>query len=216
MKNKTDKQLAEILWNYNNMHMPLGKADVIMVMGSHDIQVADRGAELFNAGFAPLLVMSGGLGKLTSKMFNKPEANLFAERAINLGVPGEKILIENQSANTGQNVEFTHKLLADKEVDVNKIIVVQKPYMERRAFATFRKVWPEPEVIVTSPQISFSDYKSAEVNREEMVHIMVGDTERIKLYPEKGFQIPQEIPDEVWQAYKELVKRGYVNHLIKE
>lgn len=216
MDNKTDEELAKILWNYNNIRMKLEKADVIMVMGSHDIQVADRGALLLKEGWAPWLVMSGGLGKLTAKMFNKPEADLFAERAICLGVPKDKILIENQSTNTGQNVEFTRKLLAEKKIEVKRVIVVQKPYMERRAYATFRKVWPEPDVIVTSPQLSFEDYRSAEVSREEMIHIMVGDTQRIKLYPEKGFQIPQDMPDEVWQAYEELVKRGFINHLIRE
>lgn len=216
MNNKTDDQLAKILWDYNNMQMSLEKADAIMVMGSHDIQVADRGAELFIEGWAPWLVMSGGLGKLTAQMFAKPEADLFAEKAISLGVPKENILIENQSANTGQNVEFTRKLLTEKGINVKKIIVVQKPYMERRAYATFKKVWPEPEIVVTSPKVIFTNFKSAEVSREEMIHIMVGDTQRIKLYPEKEFQIAQEMPDEVWQAYEELVKRGFTNHLIKE
>ena len=216
MSDKTDEELAEVLWNYNNMGMVLEKADVIMVLGSHDIQVADRGAQVFLEGWSHLMVMSGGLGKLTAKMFNKPEAELFAERAISLGVPEDKVLIENQSANTGQNVEFTRKLLAENDIAVNKIIVVQKPYMERRSYATFKKVWPEPEVIVTSPQISFQDYKSAEVSREEMINILVGDTQRIKFYPEKGFQISQEMPEEVWQAFEELVRRGYSTHLVHE
>ena len=44
---------------------------------------------------------------------------------------------------------------------------------------------------------------------------MVGDLQRIKIYPKKGFQIFQEIPDDVWQAYKQLVNLGYDKHLIK-
>jgi hypothetical protein len=50
----------------------------------------------------------------------------------------------------------------------------------------------------------------------EEEYIMVGDTQRVKIYPEKGFQIPQEIPEEVWNAYEELVKRGYSSHISKE
>lgn len=214
MDNRTDEQLAETLWNYNKLRMPLERADVIIVLCSHDIQVADRGAQLFHEGWAPFLVMSGGQGELTARMFDRPEADLFAERAVNLGVPGDKIWIENRSTNTGENVAFTRSLLAERGQVISKAIAVQKPYMERRTYATFKKVWPEPELIVTSPQLSFHEYKSAEVSREEMIHIIVGDTQRIKLYPEMGYQIPQEIPDEVGQAYDELVKRGYSKRLI--
>ncbi len=86
--------------------------------------------------------------------------------------------------------------------------------MERRTYATFKKVWPEPELIVTSPQTAFHEYQSAEVSREEMIHIIVGDTQRIKLYPEMGYKIPQEIPTDAWQVYEELVRRGYSKRLI--
>ena len=37
-----------------------------------------------------------------------------------------------------------------RTVHPKKFIVVQKPYMERRSYATFKKVWPEKEIIVTS------------------------------------------------------------------
>ena len=42
---------------------------------------------------------------------------------------------------------------------------------------------------------------------------MVGDLQRIRIYPEKGFQIPQDIPDEVWAAYERLVGWGFTRHL---
>ncbi len=58
----------------------------------------------------------------------------------------KSILIEKNSTNTGENVQFTRKLLAEHGLDPQKFIVVQKPYMERRAFATFLRYWPEKEV----------------------------------------------------------------------
>jgi uncharacterized SAM-binding protein YcdF (DUF218 family) len=215
MDNRTDDQLAEILWDYNRLGMSLERADVIVVLCSHDIQVADRGAQIFNEGWAPFIVMSGGFGELTAKMFDRPEADLFADRAVSLGIPREKIWIENRSTNTGENVSFTRRLLIQSDQVIRKAIVVQKPYMERRAYATFKKVWPEPEVIVTSPQTLFYEYKSAGFSREDLINIIVGDTQRIKLYPEKGFQIGQEMPDEVGRTCEELVKRGYSKRLIK-
>lgn len=196
------------------MNHKLEKADVIIVMGSHDIQVAVRGAELFKEGYAPIIVMSGGLGKLTSKMWHKPEAVFFAQRAIELGVPKDKIIIEDKSQNTSQNVELTRSLLNEKGIDVTKAIVVHKPSMERRAYATFRKIWPELEVMVTSQRVSFEEYKSQGVTREEMINLMVGDLQRIREFPQKGYQISQIIPEDVWEAYEKLVAAGYTKHLL--
>ena len=210
--------LAEKIWHYHLMNHQLFEADVILVLCSHDIRVAERGAELFHERWAPLLIFSGGLGTITKDIWNEPEADQFAKVAIGLGVPKDKTLIENRSSNTGQNILFTRQLLAEREIDPQKFILVQKPYMERRSFATFKKLWPETEVVVNSPQVSFNEYldhyASSELSRDEVISIMVGDLQRIKLYPEKGFQIYQEIPHDVWAAYEELVQAGYNQRLI--
>jgi hypothetical protein len=126
-----------------------------------------------------------------------------------MGVPREAILIENRSTNTGENIHFTRELLAKLQLDPRKFILVHKPYMERRAFATFRKVWPEKQALVTSPQMSFEDYPNQEISKREVISIMVGDLQRIRFYPAKGFQIPQEIPPDVWAAGKKLMQMGY-------
>jgi hypothetical protein len=44
---------------------------------------------------------------------------------------------------------------------------------------------------------------------------MVGDLQRIKLYPARGWQIEQDIPDEVWQAFERFVRAGYDKYLIQ-
>lgn len=211
--------LAEKIWDYHRMNHRLAKADAILVLCSHDKKVATRAAELFLQGYAPLLIFSGGLGTITKDFWSEPEADQFAEIACGMGVPPENILIENKSANTGENVLFTKRLLAEKQIDPQKFILVQKPYMERRSFATFKKLWPEKEAIVTSPAVSFAEYLDAYVNTElstgDVIGIMVGDLQRIRLYPEKGFQIYQEIPPDVWAAYEELVKLGYDQRLVK-
>ncbi len=207
---------AKKIWDYHNMNHKLKKADCILVLGSHDIRVAERGAKLFLEGWAPLIIFSGGFGNLTKDEWKKAEADKFVEIAIKMGVPKDKILIENKSTNTGENILFIKRLLEKHNLNPQKFILVQKPCMERRAFATFRKLWPEKEIIVTSPQISFKDYPNKEISKEEAINIMVGDLQRIKIYSKKGFQIPQEIPDDVWQAYEKLVRLGYIEYLIKE
>ncbi|MBA3320819.1 MAG: YdcF family protein [Pyrinomonadaceae bacterium] len=211
--------LAEKIWHYHKMNHQLEKADAILVLCSHDKRVAERGAQLFLEGWAPLLIFSGGLGAITRGMWNEPEADQFAKIALSMDVPEEKMLVENRSTNTGENVLFTRRLLAEKKIDPERFILVQKPYMERRSYATFRKLWPEKESLVTSPQISFDEYldcyTNPELSSDDVISIMVGDLQRIKMYPEKGFQIYQEIPEDVWAAYEELIRVGYDKHLIK-
>ncbi|MBS1749193.1 MAG: YdcF family protein [Bacteroidetes bacterium] len=206
---------AEKLWNYHHMHHELKLSDCILALGSHDLRVADRAAELYLEGFAPLLIFSGGLGNLTSDIWTIPEADQFAEIAIKKGVPSNAILIENKSTNTGENIQFTQRLLAERGLHPSRFILVQKPYMERRSFATFKKHWPEKELLVTSPQFSFTAYPTKDISLEKVISIMVGDLQRIKFYPAKGFQIPMNIPDDIWTAYELLLSSGFDKHLAK-
>lgn len=210
--------LAEKIWRYHLMNHELFRADVILVLCSHDTRVAERAAEIFHQGWAPLVIFSGGLGAITKHVWTEPEADQFARIAIGLGVAPDRILIENKSSNTGENVLFTRQLLAERGIDPRKFILVQKPYMERRSFATFKRLWPEKDVVVTSHQVSFDEYLDAyaakDLSRDEVVSIMVGDLQRIKVYPERGFQIYQEIPNDVWSAYEELVDAGFDKRLI--
>jgi uncharacterized SAM-binding protein YcdF (DUF218 family) len=213
------RPLVERVWRYHQMNHQLSRAEAIMVLCSHDTIVAERGARLFLEGWAPLLIFSGGLGVITKNLWADPEANRFARIAIGMGVPEESILIENRSTNTGENVQFTREMLASKGLDPASFILVQKPYMERRTFATFCKVWPGKPVVVTSPRLSLDEYlgrySHESLTKDDVIGIMVGDLQRIREYPALGFQIPQDIPDDVWEAYGELVRAGYDRYLLK-
>jgi len=213
----TVRDLALVLWNYHGMGQAPSKADTIVVLCSHDPLVAERGADLWLGGFAPEIVFSGGHGAITRTLWDEPEAVVFGRIAEARGVPADRMLFETESTNTGENVLFTRRLLAARGMEPARVLLVQKPYMERRAFATFRKLWPEASVTVTSPQVSFDAYLERYVNQAltpaDVVSIMVGDLQRLRLYPERGFQIPQQIPDEVWAAFEALVAAGYDRHL---
>ena len=45
---------------------------------------------------------------------------------------------------------------------------------------------------------------------------MVGDLQRIMRYGDRGFQVPQEVPAEVLEAYERLVALGHTEHLLPE
>jgi uncharacterized SAM-binding protein YcdF (DUF218 family) len=185
------------------------------VLGSHDTRVAERGAQVFLADLAPLIVFSGYLGALTSDLWTRPEAEIFADVAASRGVPRDRMLIEARATHTGENVDFSRKLLAERGIHPRTAIAVQKPYMERRTLATFRQRWPELEVMVTSPQIDFGAYPNHEISREDVIHIMLGDFQRLILYAERGWSAPQSIPPEVMTAYQRLVAAGYTGRLIR-
>jgi uncharacterized SAM-binding protein YcdF (DUF218 family) len=205
--------LAKILWEYNLLHHKLHKADAILVLGSNDLRVAEHGARLYKEGWAPLILFSGNTGRLTES-WKQTEAEAFADVAERYGVPRSAMLLEPRSTNTEENIVFVKKLLGEKGISANRFILVTKPYMERRAYATFKKQWPEAGVSVSTPPLSYESYPNEDISKDEMVHILVGDTERIKVYAEKGFQIPQEIPQAVWDAYEALVAKGYTKYLV--
>ena len=53
------------------------------------------------------------------------------------------------------------------------------------------------------------------MTEEASISVIVGDFQRMDLYPKLGYQIPQYIPDEAWEAYHKLVAMGYDKQLAK-
>lgn len=204
---------AKIIWEYMLMHHELKSADAIFTLGSNDLRVAERAAELYQLGLAPHVIFSGGNGK--GSQFIRAEAEEFADVALKHGVPPDKILKETRASNTGENILFTKALLAQRGILVRSLIAVQKPYMERRTFATVKKQWPEVDCVVTSPQISYDDFETDLAMKNRFIDVMVGDLQRIKEYPALGYQIEQEIPADVWSAYERLVAMGYTKYVMK-
>ena len=208
---------AKTIWDYMQLNQTLHKTDAIFVLCSLDTRVADYAAELYLQGYADTVIISGGVGELTKDRFLESEATVFANIITSAGVPAKDIILESKSTNTGENVRFTYDLLKKTKRKVSSFILVQKPYMERRTFATFKKQWPEPntEIQVTSPRVSFDDYFTEDMNKDLVVNIMNGDLQRMREYPKLGYQIEQDIPDSVWRAHEYLIDAGFTKHLIK-
>jgi uncharacterized SAM-binding protein YcdF (DUF218 family) len=209
-------RLAQILWDYHLLKQPPQKSDFIFILGSYDLRVADHAARLYHQALAPLVIVSGGYGRITRDLSTRTEAECLGERLITCGVPESAILQEPSATNTGENIRFTQALLKTHGLTANSFILIQKPYMERRTYATFQVQWPGPRFTVSSPPLSYHDYPTPDRPREELIHMLVGDTQRIREYPKRGFMIPQEIPPEVWAAYEALVAAGYTQQLISD
>ncbi|MGL5694032.1 MAG: YdcF family protein [Peptostreptococcaceae bacterium] len=210
---------AKLLWNYHKLNQKLTKSEVILGFGSHDINVAKRCAELYLNGYGNKIIFTGGFGRITKNLWNMPEADKFAQIAINIGVPKENIIIENKASNTGENISKTKELLKNMNLSPSSFIIVDKPYRERRTYATLKKQWPDINFLITSPNYSYEEYchfySNGEISKSEFISIMVGDLQRIDLYGRNGFQIKQEIPNEVLNAYNKLSELKFDTHLCK-
>ena len=200
---------ARILWDYLKLGQPLVKSDCLIAMGSHDLRVAEHAARLALDGWAPLLVCSGGLGRLTREEWDETEARKFARVALREGLDPERILVEERSTNTGENILFSKALLEEKGFSVRSAILVHKPYMERRAYATAKNYWPEVISTTTSPPIPFESYATPQIPLKMVIEIMAGDFQRVGAYARKGFQIPQPIPPEAQASYETLQRAGF-------
>lgn len=210
---------ARILWDYMKLNQEPQKSDCIVGFGCYNEDVARRAAQLYHEGYAPRILFTGALGRNTRTMWQESEAIRFARVAIAEGVPESAILLEDRATNSGENLLYARQLLREKNISVRRVIGVQKPYMERRLFAAFPVYWPEVEVTVTSWQQTLEEYMAG-VHRfgrtpEQTIPMLVGDFQRIPLYAEKGYQLPQEIPPEVQAAFEKLVEMGYTEQLIK-
>lgn len=207
---------VETLWNFHVLDSGDIRADFLLVLGSHDTRVADRAAELYLVEHAaPVVVVTGGAGKVTSQEWARPEAEVYAELLEKAGVPRSAILVETKASNTGENLDFSRTLIEQREVPHGTGAIVSKPYMARRALATADKRWPRVSWLAKPPRVALWEYPTAEVPLLRMINLMVGDLQRLLVYGEKGFQVPVEIPGQVWAAYERLVAAGFDQYVIR-
>ncbi|MBS9821758.1 YdcF family protein [Vibrio alginolyticus] len=199
----------ETLWDYMQLKHELKPADCLFVMCSNDVRVAEHAAKLYHQKLAPLIVFSGGEGRFTDGLFEKSEAETFAEIAKMSGVPSEAILLETASTNSGENVRFTEQRLKEEGKQCSSFILVQKPFMERRAIATFEKQWQSPytQLQVSSAALPFFEYINEDMPLMMVLEALMEDFSRVKSYPEKGFQTEQNIPQQVESSYQVLLER---------
>ena len=212
--------LLQVIWDYLCLNQKLENADCIVGFGNFNTDIARRTAELYHEGYAPKVLFTGGLGRNTEGLLPEPEAIRFARVAMDCGVPEEDILIEDKSANTKENIEFTRSLLRQRGIPSEHILGVHQPFMERRITAAMGVYWPEVKFSVTSPRVTIPEYlaraKDQGISENASVSVIVGDFQRMDLYAKKGYQLPQHIPEEAWNAFHELVAMGFDTQLAKE
>ncbi|MEU6633661.1 YdcF family protein [Streptomyces parvus] len=211
-----DRGDARILWNFNVLKQPVRPCSAALAMGGCDIGVAAAAADLYRARLFPVVAFSGGIMPGTSRRFPRGEAVHFREKAIALGVPEEATLLEPYATNTGENIRFGRTVLTGDGRTMHSVLLISMPYMQRRAYATCRKQWPEVDPVCASQPVAFDEYAKEQDDEAEFISMMMGDTHRVMEYPRRGFAIEQEVPDHVRDAFERLRKRGYDTWLLSD
>ncbi|MGW0829510.1 YdcF family protein [Streptomyces prunicolor] len=209
-----DRADARALWDFHQMGHELRPCSAAIALGSLDLGVAATAADLYHAGMFPVVAFTGDTSGATRERFPRGEAVHYREHALSLGVPDEAILLEPKATNTGQNIGFSREVLENVGIAVTTVLLISMPYMQRRAYATCRKLWPEAEPVCVSQPLSFDEYVTTHADEKQLIDMLMGDMERVMEYPKRGFAIEQHVPERVRDAFDRLRVRGYDSWLL--
>ena len=129
------------------------KAEAVVVLGAQAYYPAGRwnpclvarvkrGVELVQAGFAPRLVLSGGVDKEDGAV----EAKVMQDIAVSFGLQKQQTMLEPKSTSTAENLGFSKALLTSP-----RVLIVSDPFHLARAGALATKIGLEP-TLVGAPQ----------------------------------------------------------------
>ena len=143
-------------------------AGAIVVLGGDPVGRPARAAELFKAGEAPQIIVSG------DGDWNEVKTNLLAK-----GVPEKAIVIEGESRTTKENAEFSVAIL--RQAGLTNAIIVTSWYHSRRAVNCFRQAAPEIQF--------YSRPCYGGLNRKEWAHNGVGVHIRMEYWKLFGYWV---------------------------
>ncbi|MFE3431689.1 YdcF family protein [Streptomyces sp. NPDC059171] len=209
-----DWEDARSIWSYHQMGHALRPCSVAIGLGSHDLGVADTSVDLYKRGLVPLLLFTGATSPTTKERMPRGEAVHYQERALELGVPGSAVLVEPRARNTGENIRFARDVLEKEGIEVASVLLISKPYEERRAYATARRLWPEVEIVSASTSMTLDEYVNSIGDARLVIDMLVGALQRLMIYPDQGFMIRQPVPTDVSEAYQRLRQAGFTSRLL--
>ncbi len=186
------------------------KSDAIVICCSYDLRVCDHACQLMKEGYSDTLVISGKSGNWTRHIWDVPEALVFHERAISNGIDEARILLESRATNFGENITFSRALIPHAKT----VTFVSKPNSLLRVKLTAKAQWPDVKAYVSCPDIEFPAEISNTIGVWGVINEMVGDIERIRRYPEFGYQAKHSIPESIVQNWKYLIEQGFTYHLM--
>lgn len=204
---------AKMVFDYLNVHdNTLTPVDLIIGFGHFDMKIPRSCGELYSKGYAERILLTGGRGAGTADL-NEPEGIEFEKelRIVYPDIQKENVIVESESTNTGENIQFSENILKDANPDfcfekgIKKVIAIASPYRQKRVYLCMKKMYPDIQVLNAPPETTFKgELEIFESKNESFIHLLLGELERIKLYPAKGFIAFEEVPVKIVQAYTKL------------
>jgi len=203
---------AATLWDFHARGDSVEAMAAIVCLGSYDLRVAHRSADLALAHLGARIVVSGAYGNWTRGVFPATEAEIFAKVMTERGVPSARIALEPRATNIGENIAFARDMLQSVAGEV--VVFVTKPQTQGRVRATAPMHWPSIRARVTAPLLRMEDYETEDAGLGPLIEEMVGDLDRMIAYPALGFQVPVDVPASVLYAFEALKAAGYTKHCL--
>lgn len=172
------------------------QADIAFDFGGRFDDSAHIAAGLFKRGVVRYVLASGGYNKIT----HVNEAQTHLELLLAEGVPADRIIVENEAANTYENALLSLQRVRERldPERIERVIVITKWYHCRRAVMTLKKNWPpgiryytysyEPEGV---PRLDWHLHQF-------LTQRVLKELDRIPQYLEKGHIAEIEIEDGAW------------------
>ena len=145
--------LLRLAGNWWEVQDRLERADAILVLGDDNYagERASRSAELYRAGWAPLVVASGRRLRSYANV-----AELIGRDLETGGVPATAILrFPHRAGNTREEAQALGELVADR--GWRRVLLVTSNYHTRRARYIFRRIFP-PQVTVLIVSVRDADF----------------------------------------------------------
>lgn len=202
---------AETIYNYLNIKENLTDSDLILGCGCMDTTIVEVCNVLYRQLHSQKVLFSGKSGKGTIGKISSSEAQRFKNYAIELGIPAEKILLEEYARTTKENIKKSIK-----KVKFEKITIVHKPYVLKRCDQICKKLKINYQLATIN--LSFKEYINKVITDKSMtlddiINELVGEIFILKHY--KIFRISKiSIPKEVIESYSFLKEKGYKKYAI--
>ena len=165
------------------------KADIILVPGGLRPQLMEKAIELYQQGFAPYILPSGGTGPKLAKEIEAGKSNWKSEweflRNIALahGVPEKAILREDKALHTFDNASLSLQVVQENNIVVKKAILVCKAYHARRALLTYQTAFSSEVEYIVCPIIDDRDVRKDNwFLTDEKIGLVMSEVEKVGQY----------------------------------
>ena len=181
----SEAEIAEI----NARHLirtPIKPADLLFVFGTREdvARRVDEAARLWREGLFRWSIVSGGVTPGSSLS----ECEIIKTAMVRRGIPGERILEEHRSTNTGENVMFSLPILEATLglKNIRSVICLGNSWTARRYAMTLHRHWPEVEKMLCNVDTFETPLAQWHTHPEFRARVL-GEWDKIEPYKAKGF-----------------------------